>query len=104
MSERYEVTVTSRAYDELESICQFIAERSPGASASVAKRLIQAIDALSLLPHRHRVHIHRRDARKTVHAMPVRPFIVYYRVREEESVVEVLCVRHGRRRQPKRFE
>jgi plasmid stabilization system protein ParE len=36
--------------------------------------------------------------------MPVPPFVIYYRVLEAERIVEVLTVRHGARRQPRRFK
>jgi plasmid stabilization system protein ParE len=36
--------------------------------------------------------------------MPVPPFIIYHRVLESERIVEVLTVRHGARRQPRRFK
>jgi plasmid stabilization system protein ParE len=34
----------------------------------------------------------------------VPPFIIYYRITEKPATVRVLTVRHGARRQPRRFK
>lgn len=85
------------------AICTYIEQGSPQNAAGVAKRLLDAIDSLDLLPRRYKVHEHRRDPAKTVHAMPVPPYIIYYRVVDRNQVVEVVSVLDGRRRQPHRF-
>jgi plasmid stabilization system protein ParE len=56
------------------------------------------------LPHRYKVHEHRKDPSLAVRSMPVPPFIVYYRVDDVRLSVRVLSVRHGARRQPRRFK
>ena len=104
MPERYHVRVTPRASNDIVGICSYIAQDSPSNAASIAQEFIDAIDSLELLPRRYRIHEHRKDPTKTVHAMPVPPFIVYYRVVETSHVVEVVAVMHGKRRQPQRFE
>jgi plasmid stabilization system protein ParE len=69
----------------------------------VAQAILDAIDSLSLFPYRYKVHEHRKDPAKTVHSMPVPPFIVYYRVVARHDLVEVITVRHGHQRQPRRL-
>ncbi len=103
MLERYSIRITPRACDDLAEICSYIEKDSPRQAALVAGRLLSAVDALDILPRRFTVHQHRKDSNKTVHAMPVRPFIVYYRVVETSRTVEVLAVRHGSRQQPRGF-
>lgn len=103
MPERYRVRITPRAADALAEICAFIERSSPQNAAEVAQRLIDAIDSLALFPQRYRVHEHRKEPTKTVHAMPVPPFIVYYRTVAGDDLVEVVAVLHGHRRQPSRF-
>ncbi len=103
MPDRYRVRITRRASDDLIGICTYIERDSPQNAASVAQELLDAIDSLSLFPYRYRVHENRKDPAKTVHAMPVPPFMVYYRVVVPHDLVEVIAVRHGRRRQPRRF-
>ena len=103
MLNRYRVRMTTRASNDIMAICGYIERDSPQNAAGVARELIDAIDSLDLFPQRYKVHERRRDPSKTVHSMPVPPFIVYYRVRDSEQVVEVIAVLHGARRQPRRF-
>jgi len=36
--------------------------------------------------------------------MVVRPFIIYFRIDDDPAAVYILSIRHGRHRQPRRFE
>lgn len=103
MPDRYSVIILPRAADDLASICSYIEQRSPQNAALVAQRLISAVDALDILPRRYKVHEHRKDPAKTVHSMPVPPFLVYYRVDIRQKTVRILTIRHGSRRQPRRL-
>lgn len=103
MSERYQIRMMPRASEDIIQICSYIERDSSRNAARVAQRLLNAIDSLELLPHRYRVHEHRRNPAKTVHSMPVSPFIVYYRVVDAKHIVEILAVLHGSRRQPRQF-
>ncbi len=102
MPDHYRVRITPRASCDIVGICTYIEQDSPRNAASVTQELLDAIDPLEVFPHRYKVHEHRRDRAKTVHAMPVPPFIVYYRVADKHQAVEVLAVRHGSQRQPRR--
>ena len=104
MPDRYRVRIMPRAADDMVGICAGIQRQSPQNASSVARRLLEAIDSLDILPHRYKVHEHRTEPGRTVHSMPVPPFIVYYRVVDRLRVVQVLSVRHGSRRQPRRFK
>lgn len=101
--ERYRIRITPRAAEGLVEICAFIERDSPQNAAKVAQELLDAIDSLALFPRRYKVHEHRKDPSKTVHAMPVPPFIVYYRIAARDELVEVIRVLRGHRRQPRRF-
>lgn len=103
MVDHYDVRIVPRASNDLVAICAYIEQDSPKNAASVAQELLDAIDSLDILPHRYKVHEHRKDPSKTVRSMPVPPFIVYYRVVDNHRVVEVVAVLHGSRRQPRRF-
>jgi len=103
LPDRYSVIILPRAADDLASICSYIEQRSPQNAALVAQRLISAVDALDILPRRYKVHEHRKDPAKTVHSMPVPPFLVYYRVDIRQKTVRILTIRHGSRRQPRRL-
>lgn len=104
MAERYHIIISPQAVRELTEICAYIRGESPSNAALVATRLVSAIDSLEEFPQRYEVHEHRRDPRMTVHSMAVPPFIVYYRIDQVSSAVRVLSVRHGARRQPRRFK
>lgn len=103
MPDHYRVRIVPRASDDIVGICTYIEQQSPQNAASVARELLAAIDSLEIFPHRFKVHENRKDPTKTVHSMPVPPFIVYYRVVDRLRIVQVVTVRHGSQRQPKRF-
>lgn len=104
MPAHYHVIIPPKTAADLADICAFIERQSPQNAASVALDIVTAIDALERFPHRYRVHEHRKNPVLTVRSMPVPPFIVYYRVDDARLAVRVLSVRHGARRQPKRFK
>ena len=104
MPDRYRIIILPAAADDLVAICPYIERDSPQNAALVAQRLIDAVDSLTVLPRRYKVHEHRKDRAKDVHSMPVPPFIVYYRVDETHLTVRILTIRHGSRRQPRRFK
>jgi plasmid stabilization system protein ParE len=104
MPRTYRVIVLPEAFDDLDRIIGHIAPDSPQNAATTLDRLWEACQSLALFPHRHRVYQHRADTAKTVHAMPQPPFMIYYRVDEARGTVRVLTVRHGARRQPRRFK
>jgi len=103
MPEHYRIRIMPRAASDLVTICSFIELHSPQNAASIARELVTAIDSLEILPHRYKIHQHRKESSKSVRSMPVSPFIVYYRVVHHLHVVEVLTVRHGSRQPPKGF-
>lgn len=104
MAETHQVMLTADAFSDLEGIGGYIHQHSPRNAAAVAKTILDAIDPLALMPARFRRIGQSRRRGSPVHAMVVRPFIVYFRVEDGLAVVYVLTVRHGKRRQPRRFE
>jgi plasmid stabilization system protein ParE len=104
MAPYYRVILLPEVYDDIDRIIDYILPDSPQNAALVADRILAAAQSLSSLPKRHAVHQHRKDADKTVRAMTVWPFIIYYRILESHHAVKVLTVRHGARRQPRRFK
>jgi plasmid stabilization system protein ParE len=61
-------------------------------------RLIEAIDALNLFPHRYKVLEDVRAFGEAVRSMPVPPYLIRYHVDDDRLCVTVLSVRHGARR------
>lgn len=103
MIQRYRVIILSPAFAELDEIFEFAKDRSPQSAIAITDKLYEAIHSLEIFPHRFKVHQHRTDEALTVRSMPVDNYIVYYRTDEKLHVVRVLSIRHGHRRQPRRF-
>lgn len=82
-----------RAFDDVERIRDFIASDRPGAAASEAERILEAVGRLGAYPASGRPG-RVPDTRELV----VSSFIVAYRVRA--GAVQVLRVLHGARRWP----
>ena len=103
MPDRYRIIITPRAASDLVEIHRYIEHDSPQNAADVAAVIIESIDGLESLPHRYAVYQGARQPSEAVRRMPVPPFLVYYRVDDGRRVVHVVSVRHGKRRQPRRF-
>jgi len=104
MPESYRVSITAKALTNLESIFDYIVQDSPQNAMAVIDRLITAIDDLELMPARFRVAGRSRKHRSIIHARVERPFIIYYRIENDARTVYLVEVRHGARRQPRRFD
>jgi toxin ParE1/3/4 len=104
MPRAYRVRTLPEASQDLTEIFKYIKEDSPDNAAAMIGRLFDAIDSLNHFPNRHRVHRSFKDPARVVRAMPVPPYIIYYRVIESDQLVEVMTVRHGARRQPRKFK
>ncbi len=103
MADVYEVNLTNDARVELDAVEHYIAQDSPVAAAKFVSNLIAEIRTLTYLPERHRIRIKSKLPAKCVRALIVNPYLIYYRVDDALRVVTVIMVRHGARRQPKRF-
>jgi toxin ParE1/3/4 len=104
MAAIYRIIITIRAAVELEEIHQYISRNSPENASRVATKIIAAIDSLNQLPHRYPVHQGRRQPSQTVRRMPVRPYLIYYRIDDRRMAVTIISVRHGARKQPRKFD
>lgn len=79
---------TTDAADDLERICDFIAENRPEAARSVARSILERIGTLKTFPHigrPGRVHGTREIA------FPPLPFIAIYEVHEEQVASSEFC-------------
>ena len=103
MPDTHRVILTADALADLLEIARYIRQHSPRNAADVAATILDAIDSLTTMPTRYKVVGKRRKRGTPVHAMVVRPFIVYYRVEQSTAAAYVLSVLHGKRRQPRRF-
>ena len=103
MPDTHRVILTSEALTGLENIARYIRKHSPQNAAAVASAILNAIDSLGQMPTRFKRAGNSRTRGTRIHALVVRPFIIYYRVEDQPPTVYVLQVRHGSRRQPRRF-
>jgi len=104
MPDRYRIVILPEAGANIDAIFGYVEQHSLQNATRVAATILKAIDSLEILPRRHKVHSSSRDPRRVVRSMPVPPYLIYYRVVESDKVVEVMTVRDGRRRQPRRFK
>jgi plasmid stabilization system protein ParE len=100
----YRVIITPRAGTDLEAIYNYIARESPHKAAAMVTRILDALEPLKQFPHRTVVERQNRKLRHAVRSLPVRPYIVYFRVLDDDRVIRVLHVRHGARRRPRKFD
>jgi addiction module RelE/StbE family toxin len=96
MPNLYRVRITPRALCDLQTIFDYIAQDSPDHAAGMIERIFGAIDGLEFMPYRFKVL--EGAEKKGIRSIPVRPYLVRFRVEEEAGIVRILHVRHGARR------
>jgi toxin ParE1/3/4 len=100
VAEIYRIRITPRALADLEGIFEYISRDSPQNAAKMIRTLLDAIDSLDILPPRFDVPRTGSVRGRQVRSMPVRPYLVRYRIDERERKVRILRVRHGARQKP----
>jgi plasmid stabilization system protein ParE len=103
MSGGYRIQYSKRSIQDIKSIHKHIGKSSPAGAISMAQQIVDGIDTLAALPHR-TVVAGRKSSGLPVHSLPVPPYMVYFRVRDDIQLVRILRVRHGARRELKRFD
>jgi plasmid stabilization system protein ParE len=98
MPETYRVRITPRALADLESIFRSITTDSPQNAATMIGKILDDIDGLEIFPHRYGVPRLGAVSGREIRSMPVRPYLVRYRIDEARKSVHILQVRHGSRR------
>jgi addiction module RelE/StbE family toxin len=85
---------------DLEHIVKSIALQNTAAARQLGERIIQASERLSFLPERHPLVKQRPGVRRLI----VRKYFkIFYRVRQEGKVVEILRCWDGRQRSDPSF-
>ncbi|MBC7785104.1 MAG: type II toxin-antitoxin system RelE/ParE family toxin [Burkholderiales bacterium] len=97
----YRVIISPAAAHEIEAIHAWIAQDSPQNARQMVAKIFAAIDGLQVLPHRNVVRHLSPRLRNAVRSLPVRPYVMYFRIAEDDRIVYVLTLRHGARRKPR---
>jgi plasmid stabilization system protein ParE len=99
----YHIITSPQAEADLRSITSYLTREEPDRVDLVLGRIRQGIARIAVYPLGQRVIERRRDPELSVKRFVVWPYIIYFRVSERRHAVEVVMIRHGMRRQPKRF-
>jgi toxin ParE1/3/4 len=83
---------------DLADIVKFIAQEDQEAAERVGNRIVDHVTILQTFPEIG--PIFRRRSRGNVRQIICRPFKIYYRVRDEHRMVQILHVWHGARQDP----
>jgi toxin ParE1/3/4 len=91
----YKVVITEQAIKDLSELVGYIRADDPAAAAKFGMRLIDRAVALRTFPNRGRKATMPEYAgcRETIEA----PYLIIYRVVEENKLVEIVTFRHGAR-------
>ena len=92
----YRIFYTQKAITDLAGLISHIAEDHPDAAAHFGGALLEHVDLLSRFPRMGSLVGQRSGVRKLVHS----PVVVYYRIRQDRHLIELLQFRHGSRVTP----
>jgi plasmid stabilization system protein ParE len=93
----YRLLFTQRALADLAELISHIAEDDGEAASRFGSSLLDHIELLSRFPRMGGVIRKRARVRKLAHS----PVVVYYQLREDRHVVEILHIRHASRKAPR---
>lgn len=89
---------TPEAVDQIEAIRDYIARDSERTAQNIVLKLLESVDLLTTKPRAGRPG-RISDTREMV--VSATPYIIVYRT--SDTTIEILSVRHGRRRWPRKF-
>ena len=93
----YRLLFMQRALADLAELISHIAEDDGEAASRFGSSLLDHIELLSRFPRMGGVIRKRARVRKLAHS----PVVVYYQLREDKHVVEILHIRHASRKAPR---
>lgn len=98
---RYEVKLTAQAIGQIEETVKYISKilHEPETARKWANTLQCEIKKLDSMPSRYPLTEEEPWHTKGIHKMPVRNFLVYFFVDEENKAVWITAVIYGRRDQ-----
>ena len=93
----YRLLYSQRSLSDLAEIIGRIAEHDADAASRFGTGLLDHVDLLARFPLMGSAIRKRSRVRKLVHS----PILVYYELREDKRLIEILHFRHGAREAPK---
>ena len=90
------IIFSPQAIADLEAAVKFIAEENRETAVRMGNALIDRVAILENFPLLGSAYAKRPGVRKLVS----RPYVIFYRVREMENVVDILRYWHGAQREP----
>jgi len=93
----FRLLFAQRALNDLADIIGHIAEDDPEAAERFGNSLLGHVELLTRFPRMGSTIRKRARVRKLSHS----PILVYYRLREDKHLVEILHLRHASRKSPK---
>jgi len=94
----FKVVWTEPALSDLEDLVRFIARDDPLAAVRIGDEIVDHVELLKSFPEIGPVY--RRRPSADVRQITCRPFRIFYRLRRDRRLVEVLHIWHGARRDP----
>ena len=90
------VIFSPQAIADLEEVVRYIAKEDPVAAVRVGNALIDRVQILEKFPLLGAPYSKRPGVRKLVS----RPYLIFYRFREQDNFVDILRYWHGAQRKP----
>jgi toxin ParE1/3/4 len=90
------IIFSPQAIADLESAVRFIAQDNPDAAMRMGNALIDHVAILENFPLLGSEYPKRPGVRKLV----ARPYLIFYRFRKTENIVDILRYWHGAQREP----
>ena len=92
----HKIIFSPQAIADLEAVVRYIAKDNPEAAIHVGNLLVNRVTILEEFPLIGSVYPKRPGVRKLVS----QPYLIFYRVRERENIVDILRYWHGARNEP----
>lgn len=93
-----ELIWSQRASADMKEIHDWIAQHSPPAAARIVNEIIERVELLKTVPRMGRVY--PKAGKPETRVIVCGKYRVFYDVREDDSGVEILTVRHHARDEP----
>jgi toxin ParE1/3/4 len=92
----YKVIFAAQALEQLEQIIRFIAQDDPAAAERFGNYLVDRAELLADFPELGTPYRKRPGVRRVL----CKPYFIYYRVRRDDQVIEIMDYWHAARREP----